>query len=137
MTLPRITFDSETVEGGAIKYKYAKLANWEDINVTFYDTIGLLPEIDAWRQRVYTIQTGIGMANFYKRTCAFALLNGQGVDVHTISLYNSWPKEIAFGDLSYTESDAKVVTLTLSYDYAEVTGGGGGLASPSLPSALQ
>jgi hypothetical protein len=120
VSLPRVSFDEETVEGGVIKYKFAKLASWDDVKVTFYDTVGLLSQLNGWLRQVYTTQNGLGVASDYKRTSRFSLVDGNNVVLTNIELMNSWPKHISYGDLTYTESDAKLVDLTLSYDFANI-----------------
>ena len=33
-------------------------------------------------------------------------------------LYNSWPSQIRSGELTYTNSDIKIVEVTVAYDWA-------------------
>jgi hypothetical protein len=118
ITLPKISFDEEAVDGGAIRYKFARFVGWDDVRIEFYDTEGLTAKLDAWRAQVGTADAGIGFASDYKKQSTILLIDGDGNPVVTVDLMNSWPKQIAYGDLTYTDSDAKIVEVTLSYDYA-------------------
>ena len=121
ITLPRISFDEEVVEGAAVKYKFAKFLGYDDVKVTFYDTEGLVLELYGWEAKIFTPATGIGVASDYKMSSKFQLLDGQNNVLYSITLENSWPKQISLGDLTYTESDAKIVELTLSYDFISIS----------------
>jgi len=117
--LPKFTVAVEKVKGGAIEYKYASGVTWEDVTVTFYDVQGLLPEIEKWKSSVYNDASGIGASSMgYKQDSRFALIDGQGSVQARYTLKNSWPSQIDHGKLTYTESDAKLVTITLTYDTA-------------------
>jgi hypothetical protein len=52
-------------------------------------------------------------------------------------LYNSWVKEVKFGDLDYTSDDLTEITLTLRYDFAKLNGDNGEIGSPLDPAAGQ
>lgn len=121
LQLPNVNIEEQVIQGALIAYKFAKTVKWDDATVTFYDTFGLLRELETWRDEVYTDAAGIQSHSDYKQDSEFELLRADGeVDVR-IRLKNSWPKNIAHGPLSYGSSDIKIITLTLSYDYAERT----------------
>jgi hypothetical protein len=120
--LPKISFEEEQVRGAALIYKFASMAKWEDVNVTFYDTEGLAAQIESWRKLVYSDENGLGLASDYKQTSKFRLIDrdASGSTLVMFTLNNSWPKTIGYGQLTYTDSDAKIISLTLSYDYAVI-----------------
>jgi len=120
LQLPSFTFEEETVIGGAIKYKFAKTVNWEDVVVTFYDTVGVYDNLINWQNDVYTPSAGIKPADSYKRQSSFALTDGSGAESHQFVLKNSWPKSVSHSALSYDNSEIKLLNLTLSYDWAEI-----------------
>jgi hypothetical protein len=121
MVLPESKIDVQEILGGLIYYKFAKSVKWENISVTFYDTMDTLKELIAWRDKIYTNQGGIKVHSNYKQDSIFLLQDGLGNTLKTITAKGSWPVSIAQGPLSYASSDAKIITVTLAYDYAEVT----------------
>jgi hypothetical protein len=122
VTLPELRLERQEILGGLIWYKYAKAVKYEDAQVIFYDTGKFLQEIQAWQDKVYKLDTGIGShvpGKGYKLDSQFDLLDGSGNTVNSYTFKNSWPALIAQGKLSYTDSEIKVVTITLAYDWVE------------------
>lgn len=125
LNLPTFTAEEEVVMGAAIKYKFAKAINWEDVQLSFYDTAGLYEELLKWQDAVYTVAAGIKPANSYKTDAIFSLTDGNGDPSGPIvKLKNCWPKSISHSPLSYESSDIKQIDITLSYDWAELSGSG-------------
>ena len=121
LQLPNVIIEEQTIQAALIKYKFAKSVSWEDASVTFYDTDNLLSKLLDWRNLVYTNVAGIkehGGANGYKKDSIFKLLDGIGKEKVTLTLRHSWPKSISHGPLSYGSTDIKLITVTLSYDFA-------------------
>lgn len=123
LQLPGYTIDEEIVPGGATKYKFAKMTNWEDVALSFYDIHGILGALFVWQFKVFDSAGGIGLANDYKQTSIFRLTDGLGNNADGYILIGSWPKSISHSPLSYESSDLKVINMTLSYDFAEYTFG--------------
>lgn len=120
LSLPTFAAEEEIVMGAAIKYKFAKAINWEDVQLSFYDTVGLYASLLKWQDAVYTADAGIKPASSYKADAAFTLVDGDGFPIgQEITLKNSWPKSISHSPLSYESSDIKQIDITLSYDWAE------------------
>lgn len=122
LVLPDLKIDRQEINGGTIVYKFAKSVKWDDVQVTFYDDSKLLSEIDKWVDLVYTNDAGIkshAPSGGYKQECQFELLDGEGTVKNTIKLMNAWPVTVSQGKLTYTNSDIKIITLTLAYDWAE------------------
>lgn len=117
-TLPTFTVNKETHQGSSLEYKYAKSVTWEDIKVTWYDTIGLLAEMKRWRSNIWTPECGIADANSYKRESNLGYYLPTGKSVNHWVLKNSWPSQIRHGELTYTSSDVKIIEVTLTYDWA-------------------
>src|SRR5574339_575327 len=59
LTLPGINIEEEIVDGASLKYKFAKMANWEDVSIEFYDVTGVFEDLRQWQDRVFTPETGI------------------------------------------------------------------------------
>jgi hypothetical protein len=121
LQLPEFNVEEEMVTGAAIKYKFAKIVNWGDVVVTFYDVSGVYDGIMTWQGKVYSAQTGIGVADDYKKESRFQMTNGQGTeDGPLYVLKGSWPKVVNHSTLSYEDTELKLINLTLSYDWAEI-----------------
>lgn len=124
VTLPGFTVEEEIVSSAALKYKFAKMVNWEDVSVEFYDVFGVFDPLVEWQNEVFTPENGIGVANDYKKDCTFILTNGSGNDsddngnsLPKFTLHGAWPKQLTHSPLSYENSELKTVSLVLSYDY--------------------
>jgi hypothetical protein len=130
LQLPDLSILQQEIMPGQNTYKYAKGTKWSDIQVVFYDDGKILEQINNWRARIYSAGTGIkshALSFGYKQTCVFHLLSGctktteSGINsVNVIILIGAWPSNISLGRLSYTDSKIKEITLTLSYDYAQL-----------------
>lgn len=117
LTLPGFTVEEEVVNGAALKYKFAKMVNWEDVSIEFYDVYGVFETLVKWQNQVYTPEGGISPAGNYKKTSSFTLTDGEGSPVRPFTLHGSWPKQLSHSPLSYESSELKLVSLVLSYDF--------------------
>lgn len=123
-TLPTFSAGREEIEGASLKYKFAGTIVWEDVRVTFYD----IPQYDGtlsndlktWRTRVWTPEGGVGSADQYKFETIINVFNLTDTARNEWHLYNSWPQSIREGELTYTNSEVKVVEVVICYDWAEV-----------------
>lgn len=122
-TLPTFSVNKEQVKGASIEYKFAGSVSYDDVKLTWYDTLGLLKIVQGWRKRVWTAEGGLGYANDYKKkSIIISSLPYEPKMANTSNqweLINSWPSAIRHGELSYTQSDIKIVEVTLTYDWAE------------------
>jgi hypothetical protein len=122
LSLPVFRADKQEVLGSNLFYKFAKNINWQDVTVTFYDMNDTLEELEVWREKVQNITKGIGVhgGSFgYKDTCIFSLIDGEGKEEQKITLSNAWPLSIDQGKLDYADSEIKLISVILSYDYAK------------------
>lgn len=117
LTLPGFTVDEEVVDGASLKYKFAKMVNWEDVSIEFYDVFSVFESLRAWQDQVFTPATGIRPAGDYKKLSSFVLTDGAGEDIRPFTLHGSWPKQLSHSPLSYESSELKLVSLVLSYDF--------------------
>lgn len=124
MSLPGFTVEEEIVSSAALKYKFAKMVNWEDVSIEFYDVTGVFDTLVTWQNLVFTPDKGIGVANDYKKECTFHLTSGSGDttdadgnNLPVFTLHGAWPKQLTHSPLSYENSELKTVSLVLSYDY--------------------
>jgi hypothetical protein len=163
-TLPTFTAGVEEVESASLVYKYAKAPKWEDVRLTWYDIpvngISACDLIKNWRRRVWTPEGGVGEAvtvpaprpsapdsavprprysrnDGYKRDSRIAQFTAEDEpeEVRVWTLYGSWPQQIREGDLTYTDSEVKIVEVVLAYDWAECEEEGSSVVRYSSPAA--
>lgn len=117
-TLPTFSVEKEYVEGANLEYKFAKSVKWEDVRIAWYDTDGLVNIMRTWRESVWTPEGGIQSPSTYKTDSYLNTYLPNGAVEVSWWLVNSWPSSIRHGELTYTESDVKLVEVTLTYDWA-------------------
>lgn len=115
---PTFTVNKENYVGSSLEYKYAKSVTWDDIKVSWYDTIGMLAIIKKWRASVWSQEEGLRTAREYKKETMLDCFLPTGLRRVGWVLYGSWPSQIRSGDLTYTNSDVKNIEVTITYDWA-------------------
>ncbi|RLF30370.1 MAG: hypothetical protein DRN07_08705 [Thermoplasmata archaeon] len=123
--IPDTTFEVFEQKGASLVYKYAKFARYGDATITFYDIKGLYKKLEDWKKEIWTPDEGIQPKKQYARETIIQQTDGQGAYGNpqvTYRLINSWPKNISRSLLTYTNSEAHLVTVLLACDYMEVTG---------------
>lgn len=118
-TSPVFNVVKEHIVASSLEYKFAKSIAWDDIKVTWYDSKGLLNYMRDWRKSVWTPQCGLKAGDEYKKRSVISNYLPTGQKTNQWTLFNSWPSMIKSGDLTYTDSDVKIVEVTISYDWAE------------------
>jgi hypothetical protein len=122
-TVPTFSVGKETVDGASLVYKYASMVTWEDIKVTFYDTMlgsGKTSDVvKGWRKTVWTDTGGLASPSDYKKDSQISIYTLDWETSTVWTLHGSWPSTIKEGDLTYTNTDVKVIEVTVSYDWAE------------------
>lgn len=117
-TLPTFTVVKDSYLAGSLEYKYAKSVVWDDIKVTWYDTLNMIKIMDKWRASVWSASEGLKAASSYKKNTVMKYFLPDGSGINSYTLQGSWPSQIRSGDLTYTSTEAKIVEVTLSYDWA-------------------
>jgi len=122
-TLPTFTAVTDSYVGSSLEYKWAKGVVWEDVKFVWYDSVGLIDHMQRWRSTVWTPEDGLQMANDYKKISLLNVHLPTWDDDKAVNwkLNNSWPKMIKHGELTYTQSNVKLVEVTVAYDWAEET----------------
>jgi hypothetical protein len=124
-TLPEYTIDEEIYQSPSTKYKYAKGITWSDVKITYYDTFGLYLYLDNLKSKVWTPAYGVKPAVEYKFESVINVYIADAIEAFRWTLVNSWVKSISWADLTYVSSDMHMVTITLAYDWAILTGDNG------------
>ena len=119
--LPSLVFEEEKVKtGSSIDYKIAKKAGWQDFTIKFYDVYGLYEVFEQWQAAIWTQEDGIKPPSDYKGQPIISLTGAGGESLQTYTAYGAYPKSITHGDLSYDNSNVKLLSVIYSYDYAQV-----------------
>ena len=118
-TCPTFSVNVEKYLGASVEYKYAKSVTWDDVRLSWYDTVGLLDIVRQWRRSVWSPQDGLRPAAEYQRLTELVSYLPDGSQSQMWQMHDSWPSSIKYGDLTYSSSDIKAVEVTLSYNYAE------------------
>lgn len=128
LSLPTFTVVKEEVVGSSLQYKYGSEIHWDDVKVTFYDTVGLCAQLQAWRNSVWTPAGGLAVESMYKKQSVLTVFTADWTVSKKWTLMGSWPSEIKDGELSYADSNFKIVSVTVTYDWAvdNCEGSGGG-----------
>lgn len=119
LTLPNITFEEETVNGGSINYKIPKNVTYSDVTMEFYDVHGLYDELYKKTTEVWTPTGGIKIANDYMGITIFSTTQANGSVSGTWTLRNSYIKELSNSTLAYDNSEIKTVSVTIGFSWLE------------------
>ena len=120
------------------KFYYPGKTPWHPVTLKLVDPIspdaaGVL--LQKFVDTGYNIPAGfaslvpnVGLSNPSKSTSVDALgevkidqIDSEGNPVETWTLNNAWIKDIAFGDLDYTQEALTEITMTVRYDWATFT----------------
>lgn len=118
--LPQLSFEEERILGGSVYYKIAKKAIWNDVTIKFYDLYGTYKIFKEWQDKIWDPQRGIKWASDYKGTVILQLTDGQNNTKQQYTLNGAYVKDVQHGDLSYSNTDIKLVTVIFAYDFADV-----------------
>jgi hypothetical protein len=124
-TLPSLSYGKiEAKGGGTTTYKFAGAPIYEDITISWYDSIGMVETIKTWMENVLRNDGGMNAPDQYKKTTTLKRFLADRPASQTeidesveYLLYGSWPSVLKESDLTYTESTIKTVQLTITYDY--------------------
>ena len=119
--LPNSTTEANELHYGNSMVKVAGKTSFDDISVTVKDFIEKDIEqiLMKWRYAVYNPETGkVGWSTNYKREARITLYSPNGTRERTWVAQGVWPTAIELGDLDYSSSDLRKLTMTLSVDHA-------------------
>lgn len=119
--LPNNNTDPLEVPYGNNMIKVAGKTQFDDISITVKDFIeqDLEKVLMYWRYEVYNPETGkVGWAKNYKREARITLYSPNGTRERTWVAQGVWPTSIELGDLDYSSSDLRKLTMTLAVDNA-------------------
>ena len=106
---------------------FAGKYHWEPVSLVFYD-VGASPGADVnssdriyeWFNQVVNVsQATVAPPSIYKKECELAMTDGAGGVAEKWKLRNSWPIDINWNDLDYTNTEIQTIDVSLKYDRAE------------------
>lgn len=120
---PHPTFETPELHHDQEMARFAGKYSWEPITMTWYD-IEQDPDVSAsvydWMQSVITVgSANVNTPAQYKSDAELAMRDGLGAETEKWTLFGSWPSDIDWGELDYTNTDLAEVTATLVFDRAE------------------
>lgn len=119
LSLPNFTMEEEILNGASIDYKIPKKAVYNDITVKFYDTFGIVATLEALRAKAHTWENGLARADAYMGETVLEMHDGYGNTTYAYRLINSYMKELSHSDLTYSNTDVKLVSVVIGYTYAK------------------
>ncbi len=119
VSLPVWEIERERHIGASLEYKFAKSISFQDAKIVWYDTVGLAEKVRRWRTSVWTPEGGLKPPAEYKKQSVIRSMNFAWEKTVAWRYKNSWPCRVDVGTLTYTDSEVKLVEVTLSYDWAE------------------
>lgn len=138
VTLPDKTISELAIKTPGTTYKFAKQVSYTDLKMTFYGSAALLTKCLQLGDKAHDLTSGIGDFDDYKGQVTFMINeDGEAVDPKTTigggnqtgikyDYHGAWISNVNHGQLTYTSSDIKSITVTIKFDFFEVTHGGTG-----------
>lgn len=121
ISLPNIGTPVVELPYGNTSAKVAGQANFEDVSFRIKDAIvkDVESQIRDWQQEVYNSDNGeMGWVEEYKRTMTITQYGPHGEAQRVWEFYGVWPSQINYGGMDHSNSSAKEIDITLSYDWA-------------------
>ncbi len=72
-----------------------------------------------WRASIWTATFGLNDPGAYKLETVLRSYLPTYTKGNQWKLINSWPSVIRYGELTYTQSEAKIIELMITYDWAD------------------
>jgi len=132
-TLPQATFDKVSTEGGSVDYKFAGKPKFEDVRISWYDTVDISRYYRRWYELIFDTDSGVKAPNAYKGDAIIRKYLSDRPDFGDTSplaagvdsgnteykLFGSWPTSFKESELTYLEASIKSIEITITYDYFE------------------
>ena len=113
------------------KFKYPGVVTWSDIDIVLVEiqkedgtTIGLNSFNDLVASGYYPAEAGVDgiiKEQFTGSPVIITKLKSDGAPVETWTLFGAFVKAVKYGDLDYSSDELLDITISLSYDRAELS----------------
>lgn len=122
-TVPKCDINQIEIKRGNDIYKYPGMPVWNDITCEFNDFINsnIREILYAWKAEAYstTVKCGPTSPADYKKTITLKQYTSYNKCIGTWVITGAWIKELAEPDLDVESDDARVISITFVYDYAD------------------
>jgi hypothetical protein len=125
LTLPSLDFDILSIQGMNLEYKIPKKPIFSNIDIVFYDTVGLATYFDKWQRKIWNHTNGMFEGNTtdvgkdLRGTLNFSILDNMGGVLEFFAIHNAWPKKVSHSRLSMRDDTLKTISVEFVYDYFE------------------
>lgn len=122
LTPPSLDFSVLQIQGMSLEYKIPQKPVFSNIDITFYDFIGLTSAFEEWMKKIWNHTKGLfeGKApTNLKGDISFSLLDNAGKEIETFEMFGVWPKKMSHSKLSMTDDSLKTLIIEFVYDYYE------------------
>ena len=120
---PHAIIDEAIMHHDEEQAAFAGKYHWDPISLVFYDVVGdvdMCALIYQWFNTVINVpNANVATPASYKQTSKLQMTDGQGAAVETWNLYNSWPIDVNWNDLDYSNSEIQTVDVSLKFDRAQ------------------
>lgn len=120
-SVPHFTQDVIEVPVGNGKLKFAGKWNFDGGTIEVYDWIGANTKeiLMNWQSKSGNIDTDkVGLASDYKKTAYLVETTPDGQKVRAFKMLGCWISGLSEDAHNWDNSDARIVTATITYDYA-------------------
>lgn len=125
LTLPSMDFDILSIQGMSLEYKIPKKPVFSNIDITFYDIVGLTSYFDKWQRKIWDQSKGLfegkttNVGQDLRGELGFELIDHEGKTLESFTLFHAWPKKVSHSKLSMKDDSLKTVSVEFVYDYFE------------------
>lgn len=122
---PHATFEVPELHHDQEMSRYAGKYSWDTITLVWYDIEqdpDIAEQVYSWLNSVINVGAAtVEPPASYKTDASLESYNGAGETSEEWTLFGSWPSDVDWGDLDYTNTELQEVTATLVYDRAQRT----------------
>lgn len=118
---PAKSHDDITIDYMNEKRHLAGKREWQEMQLELIDPIepSAAQKVINWLRLVHDDATGrMGYASAYKKNFALKMCDPHGAVIEKWTIEGAWPKDVDFGDLDYSDSEAATIQVTLRIDRA-------------------
>lgn len=121
-TRPKFKFEEAKMDHNQEVVYYAGKQTWEPIELTWYD-IEQNPDISRgiyeWLGSVVDLpNVFVAHPATYKAQAVLAMVNGIGIPNESWTLYGTWPQDVDWKGLDYTNSEIQTCAVKMRFDRA-------------------
>jgi len=122
--LPKLSFDEVEVDQRAASFKVKGKLRYEDIQMTLYTSPDTFITLWTWVNKHQNTSSGkeSDKDTYQESFVQIDILKPSGDVFQTWKLNGAFIGDIDFGEMDWESSEVNLVTLTIRYDYATISG---------------